>query len=72
MLQRCSFTSSWPLLQCKKLEDKGEFVSLQGEVSEEDEAIDPDWRKLNRKVQLLVTGACYIVVLLKSIACVKL
>jgi len=39
-------------IQSKKLED-GDTLDVQGEVSEEDEALDPDWRKLDRKVNPL-------------------
>lgn len=40
------------ILQCKKIEGESQIVE-EGEVSEEDESLDPDWRKLNRKVMHL-------------------
>ncbi|XP_067928413.1 inactive phospholipase C-like protein 2 isoform X2 [Watersipora subatra] len=37
------------LIKCKKLEDDDHIISPHGEVSEEDESIDPDWKKLHKK-----------------------
>ena len=31
---------------------------MSGEVSEEDESLDPDWRRLNRKVCLNFSSLC--------------
>lgn len=42
------------MFQCKKIIDGGELISISGEVSEEDESLDPDWRRLNRKVSSAV------------------
>lgn len=39
-------------MQCKKLDENDQSID-HGEVSEEDESLDPDWRKLNRKVRQL-------------------